>query len=78
MGINHEKSLHNSMIELEAAKLSVKYARINILLDKVFLAAETKGWKICQRQFDWLLEKRSQIHNKQMQLYNQRIKTWED
>lgn len=66
------------MIELEVAKLSVIYARLTIMLDRVFIAAETKGWDIYQRQFDWLLEKRSQIHKKQIELLHQKIKTWED
>jgi hypothetical protein len=78
MGINYHKELKNSMIELEVAKLSVIYARITIMLDRVFIAAETKGWGICKRQFDWLLEKRSQIHTKQMELLDQRINAWED
>ena len=66
------------MIELEVAKLGVIYARLSIMIDKVFIAAETKGWDICQHQFDWLLEKRSQIHEKQMELYDQKINSWED
>lgn len=78
MGINYHKELKNSMIELEVAKLSVIYARLTIMLDRVFIAAEIKGWDICQRQFDWLLEKRSQIHKKQMKLLNQKINIWED
>lgn len=78
MGINYHKELKNSMIELEIAKLSVIYARLLIMTDKVFIAAETKGWDICQRQFDWLLKKRRQIHKEQMKLYDQKIKTWED
>lgn len=78
MPINYHKQLKNSMIELEVAKLEVIYARLSIMLDRVFIAAETKGWCICQRQFDWLLEKRSQIHKKQIELLNQRINAWED
>lgn len=78
MGINHHKELKNSMIELEIAKLGVIYARLSIMIDRVFIAAETKGWNICQRQFDWLLEKRSQIHAKQMKLHDQKINSWED
>lgn len=66
------------MIELEVAKLSVIYARLTIMIDRVFIAAETKGWGICQRQFDWLLEKRRQINKKQIKLYDQRINAWED
>lgn len=66
------------MIELEAAKLSVIYARLTIMLDRVFIAAETKDWGICQRQFDWLLKRRSQIHEERMKLYDQRINSWED
>lgn len=78
MAINYHKELKNSMIGLEVAKLNVIYARLSVMIDKVFIAAETKGWGICQRQFDWLLKKRSQIHKEQMELYNQRINTWED
>jgi hypothetical protein len=78
MPINYHKQLKNSMIELEIAKLEVIYARLSIMLDRVFIAAETKGWCICQRQFDWLLEKRSQIHEKRMKLYDQRINIFED
>jgi hypothetical protein len=66
------------MIDLEVAKLSVIYARLTIMIDRVFIAAEIKGWDICQRQFDWLLEKRSQIHKKQMQLLHQKIKIIDD
>lgn len=78
MGINYHKELKNSIIELEIAKLSVIYTRLTIMLDRVFIAAETKGWDICQHQFDWLLAKRTQIHNKQMELLKQKIKPWED
>lgn len=78
MAINYHKELKNSMIELEIAKLSVICARLSIMIDRTFIAAETKGWGICQRQFDWLLAKRTQIHNKQMELYDQRINSWED
>lgn len=78
MSINHHKELKNSMIELEIAKLEVVYARLSIMIDRVFIAAETKGWGICDRQFNWLLKKRSQIHAKQMKLRDQKIKTWED
>lgn len=78
MSINYHKQLKNSIIELEVAKLEVIYARLSIMIDKVFIAAETKGWDICDRQFDWLLKKRSQIHAKQMELHNQKINIWED